>query len=67
MQMCMLMLCDILCDLQDTVLETVADWAQDATLQRNDTVLLVIGLIYAAELNYVEALRACSRGSSLEL
>lgn len=52
---------------KDSVLETVAEWAQDNTLQRNDTVLLVIGLIYAAEQNYVEALRACSKGNSLEL
>lgn len=53
--------------LQETILETVADWAQDSTLQRNDTILLVVGLIYAAEQNYVEALRACSRGNSLEV
>lgn len=53
--------------LQDTVLSTIQDWAQEPSYRNNATVLLVIGLIYAAEDNYVEALRACHTGVSLEL
>ncbi len=53
--------------LQDTILSTVQDWAQEPSYRSNATVLLVIGLIYAAEDNYVEALRACHTGISLEL
>ena len=53
--------------IQDTILSTVQDWAQEPSYRSNGTVLLVIGLIYAAEDNYVEALRACHTGISLEL
>ena len=53
--------------IQDTILSTVQDWAQQPSYRSNATVLLVIGLIYAAEDNYVEALRACHTGISLEL
>ena len=53
--------------MQDTILSTVQDWAQEPSYRSNATVLLVIGLIYAAEDNYVEALRACHTGISLEL
>lgn len=53
--------------LQDTVLSTIQDWAQEPSYRNNATVLLVVGLIYAAEDNYVEALRACHTGISLEL
>lgn len=52
---------------KDTILSTVQDWAQEPSYRSNATVLLVIGLIYAAEDNYVEALRACHTGISLEL
>ena len=53
--------------IQETILSTVQDWAQETSYRSNATVLLVIGLIYAAEDNYVEALRACHTGISLEL
>ena len=53
--------------LQDAILSTIQDWAQEPSYRNNATVLLVIGLIYAAEDNYVEALRACHTGVSLEL
>ena len=53
--------------IQDTILSTVQEWAQEPSYRNNATVLLVIGLIYAAEDNYVEALRACHTGVSLEL
>ena len=62
-------MCHMACHacLQDTVLSTIQDWAQEPAYKNNATVLLVIGLIYAAEDNYVEALRACHSGISLEL
>ncbi|KAL3156931.1 hypothetical protein ABBQ38_001193 [Trebouxia sp. C0009 RCD-2024] len=52
---------------KDTILSTIQDWAQEPSYKNNATVLLVVGLIYAAEDNYVEALRACHTGISLEL
>jgi hypothetical protein len=46
----------------------VAGWLGDAACNRNPLVLLVAATIYAAEGNYVEALKAChSLPGNLEL
>jgi coatomer protein complex subunit epsilon len=52
---------------KDSVLATISDWLQEPAYKNNAGVMLVVGLIYAAEENYVEALRACHGGLSLEL
>jgi coatomer protein complex subunit epsilon len=39
----------------------------DPICNSNQHVLLVAGLIYAQEGNYVEALKACHAGQSLEM
>lgn len=51
---------------QDT-LEQISSWLADPSYANNSTVLTIIGLIYALEGNYVEALRACHSGTSLEM
>ena len=43
------------------------EWLADSACNRNPTVLLVAGTIHAHEGNYVEALKACHSGLSLEL
>ena len=52
---------------QDAVLSTVSEWLGDSACNRNPTVLLISGLIYAQEQNYEEALKACHTGLSLEM
>ena len=48
-------------------LEQAAAWLTDPACTSNPTVLLVAGLLYALEENYVEALRTCHTGGSLEM
>jgi coatomer protein complex subunit epsilon len=52
---------------QDTVLSTAQDWLADPACNRNATVLLICGMIYASEENYVEALKCCHTGTTLEM
>eukprot|EP00775_Hariotina_reticulata_P010026 gene10026-10182_t len=51
----------------EEALETVGQWVSDPICNNNPHVLLVAGLIYANEGNYVEALKACHSGQSLEM
>lgn len=44
-----------------------AGWRADPLAASNPTVLLIAGLLYALEEDYVEALRACHTGGSLEM
>lgn len=48
-------------------LEQIGAWLADPAYANNPTVLLMAGMIYALEENYVEALRACHSGLSLEM
>lgn len=48
-------------------LDAVAGWLADPAAASNPTVLLIAGLLYALEENYVEALRACHTGGSMEM
>jgi coatomer protein complex subunit epsilon len=52
---------------REAVLEQVAGWLTDMSCTNNATVLLVAGLIYLTEENYVEALKCCHSGLSLEM
>jgi coatomer protein complex subunit epsilon len=53
--------------LQEEVLSTLTDWVVDPTCQGNAMTLTVAGIIYADEEKYVEALKACHTGLSLEM
>lgn len=52
---------------REAALEQAAAWLADPACASNPTVLLVAGLLYALEGDYVEALRACHGGASLEM
>lgn len=52
---------------QDIVFETLQQWLDDQAVNSNATVLLVAGIIYANEEKFVEALKACHTGLSLEM
>lgn len=52
---------------REAAMEQVASWMSDPACASNPTVLLIAGLLYALEENYVEALRACHTGGSLEM
>eukprot|EP00891_Asterochloris_glomerata_P000756 jgi/Astpho2/756/Aster-00617 len=51
----------------DTVLHTLDAWTEEPAYRSNAMMHLVTGIIHAAQDNYVEALRACHPGLSLEL
>lgn len=53
--------------LQEDVLSTLQSWQEDRSIAGNADVLFVAALIHASEGNYVEALKACHAGQSLEL
>jgi coatomer protein complex subunit epsilon len=46
---------------------TVAEWIADPACAGNAMTLLVAGMIYANEGNYVEALKSCHTGLNLEM
>lgn len=50
-----------------TILSTMNEWLTDVACNRNPTVLLMIGMIHAHEGNYVEALKCCHIGTTLEM
>ncbi|KAK9810168.1 hypothetical protein WJX72_005996 [[Myrmecia] bisecta] len=52
---------------KEQVLSTIADWLADPACNGNSMVLLIAGIIYTHEGNYVEALKACHTGISLEI
>lgn len=52
---------------KDDVLAVLQDWLADSACNRNPTVLLVAGMIYAHEGNYPEALKCCHTGTTLEM
>ena len=52
---------------KETTLSTLSEWLSDPASSNSATVLLVAGIIYANEGNYVEALKACHTGLSLEM
>ncbi|WIA34245.1 hypothetical protein OEZ86_012596 [Tetradesmus obliquus] len=52
---------------KDAALDAVGGWMSDPICNSNAHVLLVAGLVYAQEGNYVEALKACHGGQSLEM
>ncbi len=49
------------------VLETLGSWVADPACAGNAMTLTVAGIIYTNEGNYVEALKACHTGLSLEM
>ena len=53
--------------LQEKAVTTVAEWVADPACAGNAMTLLVAGVIYASEGNYVEALKACHTGLNLEM
>ena len=52
---------------KEAALEAAAGWLADPAAASNPTVLLVAGLLYALEEDYVEALRTCHTGGSMEM
>ncbi|PNH09840.1 Coatomer subunit epsilon-1, partial [Tetrabaena socialis] len=52
---------------KEDVLAVLLDWLSDSACNRNTTVLLVAGMIYAHEGNYPEALKCCHGNNSLEM
>jgi hypothetical protein len=50
----------------ETALVTVTDWMSDSTSSQNAMVSLIAGLVYVAEENFTDALKACHQGRSLE-
>ena len=54
-------------ELQEKVLEALADWQADPATSSNVTVLLVAALVQTNEGNYVEALRAVHGAQNLEM
>lgn len=48
------------------MLATISDWMSDTASSVNQTVSLVAGLIYVNEENYIDALKTCHQGRSLE-
>uniref|UniRef100_A0A7S1T9E3 Coatomer subunit epsilon n=1 Tax=Tetraselmis chuii TaxID=63592 RepID=A0A7S1T9E3_9CHLO len=51
---------------KDSALVTIADWLSDAASNANPLVSIVAGFIYCGEENYIDALKACHHGRSLE-
>ena len=51
---------------QETVLATLEEWMADPSVKHNATVLLVAGVVYSNEDNYVEALKALHGAGTLE-
>lgn len=51
---------------QEEVLATLGDWLADPSVKHNATVLLVAGVVYTNEGNYVEALKALHGADTLE-
>ncbi len=49
------------------MLSTISEWMADPACNRNPTVLLMAGTIYAHEGNHEEALKACHSGLNLEM
>ena len=49
------------------MLEELAKWVADPACAGNAMTLTVAGIIYSSEGNYVEALKACHTGLSLEM
>ena len=49
------------------MLETLASWVADPACAGNAMTLTIAGIIYTNEENYVEALKACHTGLSLEM
>ena len=49
------------------MLETLGAWVADPACAGNAITLTVAGIIYTNEGNYVEALKACHTGLSLEM
>lgn len=52
---------------QESAVEKVGQWVSDPICNTNPHVILVAGLIYAQAGNYVEALKACHTGQTLEM
>ena len=52
---------------QDDVLQTLTEWVADPTCSGNAMTLTVAGIIFANEEKYVEALKACHTGLTLEM
>jgi coatomer subunit epsilon len=53
--------------MQEEVLATIKDWLADPAVAHNASVLLVAGIIYTNEGDYVEALKALHGGELLEM
>ena len=52
---------------QETVLSTLQEWLSDASCNNNPQVQLVAAVIYAQEGNFVDALKLCHAGTTLEM
>lgn len=57
----------VACFLQDEVLTTLSEWLADAACNRNPTLLLMAGTIYACEDMNEDALKACNSVLTLEM
>lgn len=53
--------------MQDDVLATIKDWLADPAVAHNASVLLVAGIVYTNDGDYVEALKALHGGELLEM
>jgi coatomer subunit epsilon len=53
--------------MQEDVLATIKDWLANPAVAHNASVLLVAGIIYTNEGDYVEALKALHGGELLEM
>lgn len=51
----------------DAAVSTIAEWLEDPACSGNATVLLIAGMIYAREENYIDALKCCHTGVTLEM
>mmetsp|Transcript_30813 Transcript_30813/g.79615 ORF Transcript_30813/g.79615 Transcript_30813/m.79615 type:complete len:290 (-) Transcript_30813:143-1012(-) len=51
---------------KDSALSTITDWLADPASNANPLVSIVAALVYCSEENYIDALRACHHGRSLE-
>lgn len=53
--------------MQESILETFGEWMADAVASSNPYVSVIAGTVYAQEGNYVEALKSCHRGTTLDM
>jgi coatomer subunit epsilon len=52
---------------QESVLSTIQEWLADASCNSNPHVQLIAAVIFAQESNFVDALKICHSGATLEM